>query len=151
MISGSNAHTSPLAPLNKHFESQPRIPIRRVNESDQTDPPESKERARVGRDVHRTFRTPALGEMDSVSVRITSPVIVLIIKIAPRLNPASNLESSELNDKALTAPCCFFCPSKLHHRSVCVLSKARMKPCDVPTATILETATAEAKPASVRS
>lgn len=106
-----NAHkidvlTSPRAPLNKHFESQPRLPNRRVKLNDHTEPPVSEQRASVGFPVHFKFNTPLFGVMASARTRNESPVDVSIITIYPLAKPANNRVLSSLNARLETAPCC---------------------------------------------
>lgn len=141
--------TSPLEPLNKHFESQPRLPSRRVKLNDHTDPPESEHKASACRPVHFTFNTPLFGVIASGSTRIVSPDAVSIITICPRAKPANSRVFSSLNARLETAPCCKC--SWQHHLSVCKMSNAKIWPRDVPTAIISLTATDVAVPAFIRS
>lgn len=145
--------TSPRDPLKKHFESQLRIPNRLVKLNAHAEPPESEHKAKFGLFVHLIFKTPLFGVIELGNARTISPLAVSIIKISPRAKPANSLSVgrllSPLNAILDTAPCSLY--SLQHHRSVCVISNARMKPCDVPTAIISATATEVANPEEVRS
>lgn len=144
IFKGSNKHTSPRAPLNRHFESHPRLPSRRVKLSDHTEPPVSEHRASVGFPVHFKLRTPLFGVMASERTRIESPDDVSIITMYPRAKPANKRVLSSLNARLVTAPCCKC--SWQHHLNVCNMSNAIIWPCDVPMAIISDTATDVASP-----